>query len=437
MPIGPLDGERRILTSSTRPTRWIPTPSSRLCSRRTELRFTVHRPASAEVSPCCHRPSGGDVACGVHVGVARPRTAGDALENRLALTVFRRDVPAVGASLRRIRCWDEFESPWGLVLQPGNQQSPTLAADLAVEAPFLRDQGAGAFPSPARRAGHRTHLQVLDADGVEAAGQIGGGLFHPVTAAICFAGAQSRNGQLGSSSPIRSALRPGQPLLQSAQPLGLTGTKDRNAQQVPTGQRDRYRHAAIHANDAAIIGPRDRFRDGGKSEVPPRRAIQRDSVRLHRGGDGAGEPESHPPDLRYPYLPVAAAEPLDVAGFESDLPESFVLAGLAPRRAMVGAVEKVAHRLGEVPQRLLLDGLRAGCQPVVFGAGRRQLGTLFVVTGRLAARLPVLLLLDGKIPHKPGMATVFGQRCRLLSTGKQPKPTHSNNIKWDHRQGES
>ncbi len=140
-------------------------------------------------------------------------------------------------------------------------------------------------------------------------------------------------------------------------------------------------------------GPRDRFGDGGKSEVPPPGPIQRDSVRLHRGGDVAGPAESHPTDLGYPYLPIAAAEPFDVARFESDLPKSFMRAGLTPRRATVGAVEKVAHRLGEVPQRLLLHGLRPGCQPVVFGAGRRQLGTLLVVTGRLAPWLPMLLLL--------------------------------------------
>ena len=104
---------------------------------------------------------------------------------------------------------------------------------------------------------------------------------------------------------------------------------------------------------------------------------------------------------------------------------------------MVGAVEKVAHRLGEVPQRSpasgrypqLLHSLRPGFEPVVFGAGRRQLGTLLVVTGCLATRLPVLLLLlHGKIPHKPGMATVFGQHSRLLRAGKQPKPAHINNL---------
>jgi len=188
------------------------------------LRFTVHRLASADVSPCCHRPSGGDVTCGVDIGIARARTAGDALENRLALTVFRRDMPAVRTSLRRIRCRDEFKAPVHLVLQPGHQQTPPLAADLTVKAPFLRDVGAVAFTGPARRAGHSPHVQVLDADGVEAARHLGGGLFHPVTAAICFTGAQPRHGQLRSCPPGRSALRPGQALLQPAQSFGLSST---------------------------------------------------------------------------------------------------------------------------------------------------------------------------------------------------------------------
>ncbi len=117
-----------------------------------------------------------------------------------------------------------------------------------------------------------------------------------------------------------------------------------------------------------------------------------------------------------------------MARFESDVSESFVLAGLTPRRATVGSVEKVAHRLGEVPQRLLLDGLRSRCQPVEFGTGHRQLGTLLVETRRLATRLPVLLLLYGKIPYKPGMTTVFGQCRGLLRAGTQPEPAHINNL---------
>jgi hypothetical protein len=46
----------------------------------------------------------------------------------------------------------------------------------------------------------------------------------------------------------------------------------------------------------------------------------------------------------------------------------------------------------------------------------------------LAARLPVLLLLDGQIPHKPGMATVLSHDCGLLYAGKQPKPAHIKNL---------
>jgi hypothetical protein len=198
--------------------------------------------------------------------------------------------------------------------------------------------------------------------------------------------------------------------------------------QLHARQRHRDRHAAIHAHHAAITGPRDGFGDGSKSDVPAPRPIQGHSVRLHHVGDGARPAEAHPPDLRYPHLPVAAAEPFDVARFEPDLAEPFMRAGLAPGRATMSAVKKVAHRLGEVAQRLLLHGLRSGGKPVVFGAGLRQLGTLLVIAGRLATWLPVLLLLYGKIPHKPSMATVFGQYRRLLGTGKQPKSAHTKNL---------
>jgi hypothetical protein len=84
--------------------------------------------------------------------------------------------------------------------------------------------------------------------------------------------------------------------------------------------------------------------------------------------------------------------------------------------------------MGEVPQGLLLHGLRSGCQPVVFGAGRSQLGTLLVVARRATAWLPVLLLLYGQIPHKPGLATVLGQQLHLLAAGKQTESTHTDTV---------
>ena len=419
------------MTSSAGLSRWIPT-RSRLCCRRTELRFTVRRPANAEVSPCCHRPSGGDVACGVHVSIARAHTAGAALENRLALAVFRRDMPTGRASLGRVGRWNEFEPAQGLMLQSANQQAPALAPDFTVEATFLRDVGARALTSTSRRAGHGRYMQILDADGVEAARYIGGGLFHPVTPAICFTSAQPRNRQLGPCAPVRSASGSGQTLLQSAQSPRFTSTKAGNAQQLAGGQRCRYRHAAINTDDAPVVRSWDGFGDGGKGDVPTSRPIQSDAVGLHGLRYVAGPAEAHPADLGNPNLAISAAEPLDMARFQSDLPESFVLAGLPPCRATVGAVEKVAHRLRKVPQRLLLHGLRPGRQPIVLGTSRSQLSTLLVITGRLAALLPLLLLLDGQIPHKPSMLTVFAQHCGLLRAGKQPKPAHIKKHRRDH-----
>ena len=148
------------------------------------MRFTVRRPASAEVSPCCHRPSGGDVACSVHVGVARPRGAGFALENRLALTVFGRDVPARGASLRGVRGRDLLDPTTSLVLQTRGEQTPSASADAPVEAALLGDPQTGPLDGAPRRAGHRAYVKGFDADRVEAPRNISGGLFDPVLAPV-------------------------------------------------------------------------------------------------------------------------------------------------------------------------------------------------------------------------------------------------------------
>jgi hypothetical protein len=114
--------------------------------------------------------------------------------------------------------------------------------------------------------------------------------------------------------------------------------------------------------------------------------------------------------------------------FHRDLSESLVHTGFAPRRATVRSGEEVPHGLREIPQRLLLHGLRTGGQPVVFGAGRSQLSALLVVAGRVASRLPMLLLLDGQVPHIPGVAAILGQRRRLFGGRKQPVSRHPGNL---------
>ena len=237
------------------------------------MRFTVRRPASAEVSPCCHRPSGGDVACSVHVGVARPSVAGFALENRLALTVLGSDVPAHRASLRR--------------------------------------------------------------------------------------------------------------------------------------ERGRHRNTTVDTHHAALTRTCDRIMDVGERKMPA---------------------EAYPADLGHPHPTEPAVQTLDMMRFDRHLPESLLHTGFAPRRAAVRSAEKVAHRLGEIPQCLLLHGLRAGRQPIVIGTGRGQLSTLLVIAGRATTRLPVPSLLDGQVPHIPGMATMLGQHHHLLSGTKKPKTRHSWNV---------
>jgi hypothetical protein len=130
------------------------------------LRFTVHRPPGGEVSLRWYCPSGGDVACSVHVGVTRPRAASDAREDRLALAVFGCDVPADRASLRSVRGRDPFDSARGLVVKPGNEPAPRLTTDRAAEPPFFGDPNARLVNGAARGARHRPHVEFLHSNGL-------------------------------------------------------------------------------------------------------------------------------------------------------------------------------------------------------------------------------------------------------------------------------
>jgi hypothetical protein len=114
-----------------------------------------------------------------------------------------------------------------------------------------------------------------------------------------------------------------------------------------------------------------------------------------------------------------------------DDPESLIAAGFAPRRppGRVARVEERGHRLGEVAQRLLLDRLGAGGQPWVLGSGLGELPALLQVTRRARpARVPVGVLLDGQVPHVPGVAAVVPQHRFLGRRGDQPVPGHTNTL---------
>jgi hypothetical protein len=392
------------------------------------LRFTVRRPPCGEVSLCWYRPSGGDVARRVHVGVARPRFAGDAREDRLALTVFGCDVPASAASLRRVRGRDPFESARSFVVESGNQPTPPLTTDRTVEASFLRNPDAGLVKRAARGAAHRPHVELFHSNGVEPARQIGSGLFHPVAPSVGFARLEFGDRELGALSAVGATLSAREALLQPTQPDPFTGRKARGVQQLPGREGRRYRHTAIHADHAAIRGAWDRVGDVCKGDMPAAGPIPGDAVGLDTLGHRTSPAESDPADLRYPHLPVAPVELFDMVRLERDLAEAFMHAGLTPRRAAMGAGEEVLHGLGEVPQRLLLHRLRPGREPVVFGADLSQLCALLGIARRMTSRLPKLLLLDGQVPHEPGMPAMLNQHQLLSRCWQQPKPRHTRKV---------
>jgi hypothetical protein len=121
-------------------------------------------------------------------------------------------------------------------------------------------------------------------------------------------------------------------------------------------------------------------------------------------------------------------------------PEPLVPAGLTPRRppGRVAWVEERRHRLMEVPERLLLHRLRASGQPRICGARGGKLPALLQVARRtIASRVPVLVLLDGQVPHVPGVAAVVSHHCFLSESGEQPVSGHTNilanatDISWE------
>ena len=388
------------------------------------MRFTVHRPPNGEVSLCWYRPSGGDVAGGVDVGVARPRFAGDAGEDRLALAVFGCDVPAGGASLRRVRGRNPFESARGFMVESGDQPTPALISDRAVKAPLLRDAYAGLVNGAACGAGHRPYVERFDSDRVEPARKVGGGLFDPIVSPVCFACFEFRDRELGAPSAVRAGFGAREASLQAAQPGLLTGSKARAVQQLASGQRRRHRHTAINTDDAAIGRSGNWVGDVREGDMPAPGPIPSDAVGLHACGYGSGAAEADVAHLGHPYPPAAAVDFLNMARLEPNLPEAFMHASFAPRRAAMRAGEKVPHGLIEVPQRLLLHGLRSGRQPVVFGTRRGQLCRLIIVSGSVSPRLPEKLLLYGEVPYEPSMAAVLHKHHLLSRRRQQAKPRH-------------
>jgi hypothetical protein len=393
------------------------------------LKFAVHRPGIPEASPRSHGVPRRDVPGRVHISVTSETTDG-AQEARLALARPPVHLPARRAALARERGFDLLHPAGRLVFQAAHQKAPARPQDAPVESGLDPDVPTRVLGGPLSRSRHVLDLEVFDPDHVEPAREIRRDLLGPILSPVGLAGAQPGDGQPYPLAAFRSPLSAGELALQAPHATLFARGQAGNVQHLPGGQGRGYRHAPIDANHLAVSRCGDRSGDRGEGDVPPACAVHGHPVGLHPRRHRAGPPEPDPSDLRDPDL-------ADVAGHTAHVPlrsapgdaESLVPVGFAPRRppCRVLRVEEGLQRLGEVAQCLLLHRLAARAQPDELRAGLGELQALLqVARGARAARVPVRVLLDGQVPHVPGLRAVVPQRRLLGGRGEQPVPGHTN-----------
>ena len=343
-------------------------------------------------------------------------------------------MPAHRATLRRVGGRDLLDPTIGFVLQPRGEQTPTTAADATIKPALLGNPVSGLLDSSARAARHGPHIEGFDPNRVEPARDIRWTASRPNP----FAGRPLWLSVSRSTSFVRArrfeprcarARRCCRTLNRVASPR----RQARHMQQLPGGQRRRHRHAAVDTDYRAITWAGDRLWDAQRTPDANARPGHGSPDRTsHPSGTGRVRRNRTQPTLGTHTRPKRRLQLLDVMRFDRHLPEPFVHTCFAPRRAPVRATEEVAHRLSEIPQRLLLHRLRTGRQPLVFGARGGQLRALLVVARRATARLPMLLLLDRQIPHVPGVAAMLSQHrppaqqseATGIATHRKPSPDH-------------
>ena len=392
------------------------------------MRFAVHRPDRSIASPRSHGVSRRDVPGCVHVSVAG-ETTGRAYEARLALTRPRVHVPARRATLAREVRLDLFDPSAGLVFQPTHQQSPARPQDLSIEPGLSTDTLTRIPDCPPSRARHAADLQVLDTDHIEPACQVRAGLLSPVFAPVGFAGLQPRDGEPYPLAAVRPAAGASELPLQAQHKLALRRGQAGHVEQLPGGQGRRHRHTPVDPDDLAIFRRGNRLRNYGECDMPAPSPVHCHPVGLHARWRRARPTESHPSGLGHPDFAGFAAKPSNVLRFHGDNSEPLVPPNFPPRRppGRVSRIEKGGYGLGKIPQGLLLHHLGACAQPRVLRAGFGELTALLQVAwSALAARMPVLVLLDREVPHVSGVGAMALQHRFLSGRGAQAIPGHTN-----------
>src|ERR1019366_7154412 len=305
-----------------------------------QVRFAVHGPGNPVASPRSHGVPRRDADGRVHVSVAG-ETAGRADEARLALARLRIHVPARRAPLARIMRLDLLHPAGRLVLQTADQQAPARGEDAPVQPGLLAYVPAGCFGGSSSRAGHARDVKVLDPDGIEPACQVRAGLLGPVLSPVPLAGRQPGDRILDAPAAVRAAPGAGEPALQAPQAVPFRAAQPGNVEQFTGGQGGGDGHAAVDADGLAVAGRGDRSGDRREGDVPPPGPVQGHPVGLDSRRHRTGPAEPYPSGLRDPHLAGMAGQAAYVAELDSDDPESLVAAGLAPRRAVMGAADVV------------------------------------------------------------------------------------------------
>jgi hypothetical protein len=394
------------------------------------LRFAARRPGIPEASPRSHGVPRRDVHCRVHVSVAGV-SAGGAPEDGLALARLPVHHPARRAALARERRFDPFNPSRCLLVEATYQQTPPRTQDASVEPSFLTDIAAWVLWRSFRGSGHVLDLQIFDPDRVEAPCNIRRGFFGPVLAPIGLTSAQSGDGKPHPRATVRSAPCPGQSPFQPPHAHALSRSQARSMQQFTCREGCGDRYATVNAYRFAVTRCGNWVGGGREVNVPAPGMIQGHAVGLSASWHCAGPAESHPPGLRHPYQADVAGQVAYFAWTDRDDPKSFVPPSFPPRRSpgWVSRVKECGHRSSEIPQGLLLDHLRALLQPWVLCAGGCKLPTLLQISRSTSAtRTPVQVLLDGQVPHEPGMRAVAPQHRLLNGRREHPVPRHANTI---------
>jgi hypothetical protein len=209
-------------------------------------------------------------------------------------------------------------------------------------------------------------------------------------------------------------------------------------QQAPSGSEDAPVEPGLLADVPSwVLG--SAFRGSGHVpdlevlDVPASSSVHRHPIGFHAWRHRPGPAESHPPGFRNPDLAGLPAQPphAPLLTAPPHNPEPLIPADLPPRRppSRILRIEERGHRLGEVPQRLLLHHLRTCGQPRVLCPRLGELPTLLqVARSALPARPPVPMLLDGEVPHVPGVRAVHPRRRLLGGCREQPVPGHTNTL---------